>query len=485
VLNRAAAEARQVLGEQHELTVRIALLRSQIDLIRGRAKDARAELDRILPALRSNPATKPLDLAVALGHRTMIAIAEGAYTEAERFAVEGASLSARLGADNDQAVAGPIMLALAYRYTKKFEQSRDVARTAYRAAVARFGEAPPHPRVIEAKTVYARALADTGELAAGIALIDGAVADIRAMTGADSFLLGVTLQNLVAYRIDLGELALADSNAAEALRIIGAQSQPESLTYAATLSARAQARLARRDATTALEEFNRAIPILERVLGPERDATLLARTGKALALAYLGRVDAAQQEIDVVAKAAGQGVAEPLGARVAQVRGTIARMHGDRRVALQLQQPVAENKSSGPKLQRERMRALAEIGLIRLDEGDLVQAGEALEQALKEFERLESRITPAHADALVGKGRIRFAQGRAAHALPSLEMADAFWRDFDPDNRWAGETALWLGRCYLAVGRTAEGNAALKRAQKLLSRSPIASDAELLRLARA
>jgi serine/threonine-protein kinase len=486
VLNRAATEAHEVLGEQHELTVRIALLRSQIDLIRGRAKDARAELDRILPALRSNPGTKPLDLAVALGHRTLIAIEEGAYTDAERFAVEGASLSARLGADNDQAVASSIMLALAYRYTKKFEQSRDVARTAYRAAVVRFGAAPPHPRVIEAKTVYARALADTGDLAAGIALIDGAVADIRSMTGADSFLLGVTLQNLVAYRIDLGELALADNNAAEALKIIGAQAQPESVTFAATLSARAHARLARRDAAAALEEFNRAIPTLERLIGPERESTLLARTGKALALAYLGRFDESRKEIDAVAKTVeGKGVVEPLGARVTQVRGNIARLSGDPIVALQSQQPVANLKASGPKLQRERMRALAEIGLLRLDQGDLVQAGEALEQALKEFERLESRITPARADALVGLGRVRLAQGRAAHALPSLEMADAFWRDFDPDNRWAGETALWLGRCYLAIGRTTEGTAALKRAQELLSRSPLASDAELVKLARA
>ena len=130
-------------------------------------------------------------------------------------------------------------------------------------------------------------------------------------------------------------------------------------------------------------------------------------------------------------------------------------------------------------------RALhAEIGLVRLDQGDAAPAAAVLEQALREFERLESRVTPARADALVGLGRARLAQGRVANALPPLETAHAFWRDFDPDNRWAGEAALWLGRCYLALGRKAEADEALNRAQELLSRSPIPSDVKLLQLAR-
>ena len=446
VLNRAEAEARKSLDEFDGMAVSIDLLQAQMHRMRGRAKAARAELDRILPALRSDPATKPQDLASALSHRTLIALEEGAYADAERFALEGANLAnAKLGTDNEQTVTSSILLALTYRYTKKFEQSRDAAQKAYQAAEAHFGASPPHPRVIEAKTTYGRALADTGELAAGIALIDAAVADLRTLTGPDAYQAGIFLQNLVAYRIDLGELALADENAAEALRIISAQVEPESVTFAATLSARALARLARRDTAAALEELNRAIPTLERMIGAGRESTLLARAGRAQALAYLGRVDDARLEIAAVSKiVAPKDALEPVGARVAQVRGTIARMHGDLPAALQAQSPIAALKDSGPKLQRERMRALTEIGLVQLEMGDAGAAAVTLEQALKEFERLESRITPARADALVGLGRALIAQGRAADALPPLEEAAAFWHAFDPHSRWAGEAASAL-----------------------------------------
>ena len=83
VLDRAATEARQALDEFDAMAVSIGLLQAQMHRFRGRAKEARAELDRILPALRSDPATKPLDLTAALNHRTLIALEEGEYVDAE------------------------------------------------------------------------------------------------------------------------------------------------------------------------------------------------------------------------------------------------------------------------------------------------------------------------------------------------------------------------------------------------------------------
>jgi tetratricopeptide (TPR) repeat protein len=104
----------------------------------------------------------------------------------------------------------------------------------------------------------------------------------------------------------------------------------------------------------------------------------------------------------------------------------------------------------------------------------------ALEPALASFERKRKRIAPDHADALIAVGRARLAQGRAGDALALFARADAFWREFDAGNRWAGEAALWLGTAYAELGKGVEASAALSRARELLARSPIRIDARLL-----
>ena len=64
-------------------------------------------------------------------------------------------------------------------------------------------------------------------------------------------------------------------------------------------------------------------------------------------------------------------------------------------------------------------------------------------------------------------------EGHASHRaesrthLPPLEAAQPFWRDFAPDNRWAGEAALWLGRCYLALGRKSGSQRSLESRAKI------------------
>ena len=92
------------------------------------------------------------------------------------------------------------------------------------------------------------------------------------------------------------------------------------------------------------------------------------------------------------------------------------------------------------------MRAWAQIGLVRLDQGAPAQAIASFEQALAAFERLETRVTPARADALVGLGRAHLALGDAVKALPPLAQADQFWRGFDPASPAATTAADWLAR---------------------------------------
>jgi eukaryotic-like serine/threonine-protein kinase len=451
VIERAIAEAERALGAIHEQTLRGLMLRSQVHRFRGRPQQARADLDRVLPAFRegvNRGGSDATDLANALAHRTLTAIDLGAYAEAEAFAREGAELAAaRLGERDPQRVASAVLLALAYRYTKQFDLARDSGERAYRLAIAVHGEAAPHPRVIEARSVYARALADTGDLVRGTAMLEAAVADTRALLGPRNLQAGILVQNLVDYRLDLGELELADANAAEALAILAEHVAPDSMNYAMTLHTRAMAHLARRNAPAALAAATRAAELLDKLVGAGHEATLAARISIALALALGGQLDAAAQASDAIAPpAASSGV----GKRLALVRGTIARLRGDAAAALRHLQPLADSNDAAPKRQRERMQAWAQIGLLQLDQGAKAQAIASFDRALEAFERLETRVTPARADALVGLGRVRLAQGDAANALAPLEQAASFWQSFDPTSRSATTAADWLARARAA-----------------------------------
>jgi len=448
VIQRAVAEAEQALPATHRQTLRAFMLRSQILRLRGRPQQARDDMDRVLTALRHGGEALAPDLVTALAHRTLVAIDIGAYADAEAAAREGAELSAaRLAERDPQRVTSAVLLALAYRYTKKFELARESGERAYRLAIAVHGEAVPHPRVIEARSVFARALADSGDLMRGVAMLQSAADETRALVGANTMQVGALMQNLVDYRLDLGELDLADANAAEATTILGALLSAESLPHALTVHTRALAHLARHRFADALAQADRAATVLERIAGPAHEATLAAHTTAAQASLGLGDLDAAADRLGrVVPGMAALTPGSALPARLALARGMLAQRRGDAAAARAHLQPLADSRSPAPKAQRARMRARALIGELDLDGGDAAAAATSFDVALREFERLESRVTPARADVLVGLGRARLDRGDAPGAVAVLEQASAFWREFDSRSPAAARAAEWLAR---------------------------------------
>ena len=452
VMTRSVAEARQALGPTHAQTLRGWMLNAQVHRLRGRPQQARDDLDRVLPALRGGGDGSASALATALMDRALTAVDLGAYAEAERFARESVELAAaRLGERDPQRVGSAVTLALVYLHSNKFDLARDSGERAVRLAIAVHGEAPPHPRVIEARSIYARALAVTGDLVGGVAMLEAALADNRALLGPRNLHAGMLVQNLVGYRLDLGQLERADANAAEALSILSEHFAPDSMNHAMLLHTRALTGLARRDRTAALALATRAVEAFDRLLGASHEVTIGARTTIAMALMLDGRLDAAAREFDAVEPhLAALAPASALRARVALARGTLARERADAATALLHLQPLVDSNQPAPKWQRERMRAWAQIGLVQLDQRMPAQAIASFERALGEFERLEVRVTPARADALVGLGRARLTQGDSANALAPLEQAASFWQGFDPASRSAVTAAAWLARAKAA-----------------------------------
>jgi eukaryotic-like serine/threonine-protein kinase len=455
VVMRAVGQAEQMLTPEHPQAVLALYLRSQIHRMRGRGQQASDDVDAVLPHLRERVNTKKgaTDLTNALFHRAITAIDVGAYDEAERFALEGFALAQSRLAENDPVrVASGVALAQAYRLTRKFDQALVVSERVYREATALYGVAAPNQRMSEARNVYARALADTGELSRGIAMLESSVADTRVLLGSKSRVVGIVVHNLVAYRIDLGELELAQTNAVEAFEILGGIMSRDAPSYAITEHSLAAVRLARHDAPGALAGATRAAGVLDRTLGAQHENAIAARTTLAFALLMDNRLDDAARETDAVAPhAAALAPNSPQVARVALARGTLARLRGEGAAAMQHLRDVAESTESSPKWQRERMRAWAQIGLVQLDQGAPAEAVASFERALKEFERLETKVTPARANALVGLGRAHLAQGAPAQAVALFEQAEQFWRAFDPANPLAASARDWLARARVAA----------------------------------
>ena len=408
VLRRTAADARRELGDDHFLSLRARLLAAQVQRFRGRPELQQQELLAVLGPIRARAVADPDSLVETLAHLALNAIDRGAYDEAEQFALEGYGLARRaLGERHVGTAAASVVLGMAHRYRGHFAEARAVGEQALRITRAAY-PGPLHPRVVEAMAVYGRALADAGEIAAGIAQIEQAAQGARALFGPDSPLAGTTRQNLVAYQIDLGQLDAAVESGRESLRVIALHAQPDSYNHAATAASCGIALLAARRAEEAAALLAPAAATLARLLGAGHDTAVFAAANAALADAYAGRLDAARQRIEALAEPAkGAGVKPPTRARLRFARGVIQRLGGDSAAALAELQSLLADPDPAPRLQRERMRSRVETGLALLALGRPAEAAPAFEAALAEMDRLEAAPTPARAEAIAGLARAR------------------------------------------------------------------------------
>jgi len=329
------------------------------------------------------------------------------------------------------------------------------------------------PKAIETRFTFGRALAEAGQLERGIAEMLRAEGDAAARFGVDSFVVGTLMANRAAFQLDAGDLGPALQASERVVQVFERLTAPDSYPFAAARFRRGVARLAVRRPDLALPDLTLAADSQQALLGRTHERTLAARTERALALALLGRLGEAEAEVAAALARPRAGDA-PLD-RARHVQGLVFRLAGDPAAALRLQQAALASVREGPAADWARMRVLAEVGLDQAELGAFAEAAATLEEALRLFERCQRGLTPEHADALVGLGRARLALGDAPGALAPLAQADRFWRETDPEGRWAGEAARWLGRAQAALGQP-EAQGTLARAARLLAASPRPGD---------
>ncbi len=485
VLNEAETEGASNLQPDHPERLRTQQLLVSMDRWRGNTTEMREKLEQLLPALRAEPDMYASEIVRALKDRAHAALDEAKFDEAEVAALEAIDVaSAKLDPLDPEAIAPLNVLALAYLSNKKPDLALQAAERAYRMTLRAYDGNVRQPQVIDARAIYGRTLGVNGHVDRAIEELTAVVADALEVFGPAGRQVGFYSQHLVDYELQRGHVKDALSNAQRAFDILGAVAGPKSFTYGAGLNSRGRCHLMARHAEEAVRDLSGAVDVATHLLGPHHEITRRTRVVRALALVYAGDMGAAQAELRAYT-GGGEAERDAPWSLPSYALGTLNRLSGEYEEALQRQKDALSHVEQDYRGQPgARQHVLTEIGLNQVDLGDFDGAIAVLQEALALYEENENRITPQRADALVGIGRARMGLGDVDEALAALEAADAFWRDFDPGNRWAGEAALWLGRCYDTLGRSTEADDALARAESILSRSAIPSDSRLAQLAR-
>ncbi len=470
IARRTLADSRATLGETHAQTLRARALMLNVYRFRGRPNEMRQELEQIRSILRRTGGGTAADQVLVAESEAHLSIDDGKYAEAAAAAARALALATRsFGAESPRTAAAAMLLAESYEYSDASAQVLlRAAKEAFELCLRAYGNREKHPRVIDARQIYGRALARAGQLREGVAELERAASDAAAVFGPESSTVGFFVGNLARYQRQIGKVKEALANSNKSLKIHARNADRNSFTYLGGVTARGVIWLSMRRGPEALRDLTESFTGLQKLFGPEHEETVIAQFYRGLALAYAGNVsegeEAVREALGVYRRRFADPVFRPY--RPLQALGVIQRLRGDYRNALATHQEVLRQVST----EWDRAGALADVGMAQLDLGEHRLALETLEQAATLYSRLQLQPSPAHADVLVGLGRARLGIGRAGDALPALAEADAFWRSFDEDNRWAGEAALWLGRCYEALGRTADARAALARAEAIRAR---------------
>jgi serine/threonine-protein kinase len=472
ILRETADEAARTLGPDHALTLRARTVLALTHRFVVDPERAAAELADLLPRLRGNPALVE-DLVEALESHASVAMDLTRWDEAIASSQEMLDVaSAQLGERHALALSARWSLVQSYLLSGNGEEAALHADRVFPMTFDAHRNEPRAPELIEARELYGRVLTAVGRLNEGISHIEQALATAVDVFGPGAVHIGYYAANLAARQLEVGDLEAALNSVDRGLEASAVIPGPTSGLHAFSHHVRGQILLGARKGEAALAQLETAIDKLSAAGIRSSQSVDRARSERALALAYTGRVDQALAELRAI------DTPSP------RILGIVQRLSGAYGEALGSQRQALAAITPGAAASRMRSLVLTEIGLNEIELGNVAGASTSLTEALTISRSLERRPVPEHADALVGLGRALLAAGQPAESRPLLEEADAFWRAFDGTSRWAGEASLWLGRSYVSAGRGAEAAAALSRARAILSRSKIPADSMLLPLAR-
>jgi eukaryotic-like serine/threonine-protein kinase len=406
-LAQAIEEGTRQLGAASPETLKARVLMTAVRRFQGRTAEMRAELASLLPMLRNTRELLSEELVIALKNQAHLEIDEGRYGDAERAAQEAVDTSLRLlGSEHPETVAALLIRAYAYQFSRRPDAALAAAERAYTTARAVFRDLPNHPRTIEARLVYGRALGEAGERGRGVEHLAQAVNEAATVFGPSSRMVGFFSVPLAEFQTEIGQLSEAIDTSRRAVDIIARHTTPQSFRYAAAIHQRGAALLAARRAEEALPDLMRATAILRRTLPAGHEVTRWFQTDEALALARAGRHREAQALANTLLPPPGSST-DAIGSQALHVMGVARRLAGDAQSALRFQQQALHAIARVPSANLRRMRALTALGVTLLDLDRPAEAVTPLDQALTLSLQFQTHDSPDRQDIVDGLGRAR------------------------------------------------------------------------------
>ena len=417
--------------------------RAQLAMIHAHERDyesAKRELDAVIPELRNygRPAVRALVNALQVRGFMAGDAGDGERAIADmREAVEIAEAS--LGANDSETILAKRQLAQEYLMAGKLPEAVESAREAFDRAQEIFGAGGRNALLVETEDVYGRALADSGQLAAGIEHLQKAIERTEALLGPNNGSIASKLSWLARAQLKLGDLQGA----------IASMTRSVSAATNDLDRARAQASLgvtlvAARRVDTAIETLRTAVDDLKRLDIGEGSWLPNATATYGMALALAGQTSEAQRVLQASLNSG--KVAGPALADTYNGLGLSALNNSDAALALGYFQRALE--TAGPPDPPSRIRAAAVLGAGRaqLELGRLKEAEQSLQEAEAAYRKIHQLPTPALADVQVARGRVAMLEGRTEEASQLFTEADEFWRGYESQSRWAHEASQWRER---------------------------------------
>ena len=396
------------------------------------ARDA----DDLIAAMRRNPQVDPAYFVNLLSQRGSMALTDGQAALAVAHLDEALRVAKqRLGETKEQTLNTAVGLALAHQRGGDWRRTLEAAREVHRLVFEVRKLPPDHFNAVDAELMLGMALADAGELAAGLRHLEAGVRQSQLRRKPTDAAVGSFRTHLARYqlRAGLAEEALGHYRAAHEIHRVAPG--PKSRRYAATAAELALAEMA-------MHRPERAIPLLREAQAyfGVGSADTLARwvpARLAAALAATGQHDEARQQLPADA-----GNDWELWLRQAQV----ARFGQRPAEAAAFADKALAALPDTPALRVARAELLLERGLARFD-AKMPDAVASLDESIDLLRRHQTQPGPLLAQALAGRGQaLMESRERMAEATRALEEAAELWRRLDTTHPALQQVAAALQR---------------------------------------